>query len=161
MDADFDLGPDGEVRESGFRRAMYKNPGGRPRGYSPKIAREIKERLTAGESDEDEVDPESQEGQITTAVKTAVAKARKETARAGLNELELKIKTREYLPRAAYREATATLLATLSQGMRSLTDTLESKCGLPPAALEVVDEVINESLKNIAETLALFAGDEA
>lgn len=159
MNADFDLGPDGEVQDIGFRRTMYKNPGGRPRGYSPKAAKELQAKIEAGEDLEAD-DPESQEGQLSTAVKKAVAQARKETALAGLNELELKIKSGEYLPRAAYREATATLLATLAQSLRSLPDVLESRAGLQPAVLEIVDAAVTEVLDNIADTLALFTGDE-
>lgn len=103
------------------------------------------------------MDESSEEAaQLSASARTAVAKARKETALAGLNELALQIKTGEYLPRAAYQEATATLLAMLSQGLRSLPDTLERKCNLPPEALELVEQVIDEGLNEVAQTLALF-----
>lgn len=160
MDADFELDESGELQEAGFRRTMYRNNGGRPRGYSPKAAKAAQAKME-GQGEDDDSDPESQEGQISTAVKKAVAQARKETALAGLNELELKIKSGEYLPRSAYREATATLLATLAQGLRSLPDTLESRVGLDPRALELVDTAVTEALNNVAETLALFTGDGA
>src|SRR5574344_1261026 len=161
MHADFDLSPDGDLVERVVRKPFTpppQNKGGRPHGYSPKKAAEVKARMEAGELDD--VDPASEDGQMATSVKHAIAKARKETALADLNELEFKIKSGQYLPRSAYREATATLLATLSQGMRSLTDTLESKFGLAPEVLEQIDAQVNESLNNIAETLAMFAGEE-
>lgn len=159
MDADFELGEDGAVDElpAGFRRGVYRPEGGRRPGYSVKKSRELQDQIEAGE------DPAAMDGtdgeeaaQLSASARTAVAKARKETALAGLNELQLKIKSGEYLPRAAYQEATATLLAMLSQGLRSLPDTLERKCNLPPEALEMVEAVIDDGLNEVAQTLALF-----
>ena len=157
MRADFDLGEDGVVEElpPGYRRGFYRPEGGRRPGYSPTKGRELQDKIAAGE---DPVDESTEEGaQLSASARTAVAKARKETALAGLNELELKRKSGEYLPRAAYQEATATLLAMLSQGLRSLPDTLERKCNLPPEALELVEQVIDQGLNEVAQTLALFA----
>lgn len=167
MDAEFELGEDGTVVDlpPGWRRGFHKPPsstssastyrpeGGRPPGYSPKKAREEAARQDA-EGDDDE--PDDGDSHLSTTVKTARAKARKETALAGLNELNLKIKTGEYLPRAAYQEATATLIAMLSQGLRSLPDTIERKFGLSPDVLQLIEKTIDESLSEIAETLALF-----
>lgn len=156
MDADFELGADGEVVDlPGFRRGFHRPEGGRPPGYSPKKAKAEQQRQEAGTADED-ADPESATGQLATTVKMAIAKARKETALAGINELNLKVKTGEYLPRAAYQEATATLLAMLSQGLRSLPDAIERKHALPPKVLEMIEATIDESLNHVAETLALF-----
>lgn len=87
-----------------------------------------------------------------------MAKARKETALAGLNELQLKVKSGEYLPRAAYQEATATLLAMLSQGLRSLPDTIERKLSVSPDVLQMIEAAIDDGLNEVADTLALFAG---
>lgn len=167
MDADFELGEDGAVVNlpTGFRRGFhkqsrqtsttstYKPEGGRPPGYSPTKAKEEAARQDA-EGDDD--DPDDGDSHLSTTVKTARAKARKETALAGLNELNLKVKTGEYLPRAAYQEATATLLAMLSQGLRSLPDAIERRHALPPKVLEMIQETIDESLNHVAETLALF-----
>lgn len=157
MHADFDLGDDGTVEElpPGFRRGFYRPEGGRRPGYSVKKSRELQDKIESG--DTTPLDESSEEAaQLSASARTAVAKARKETALAGLNELALQIKTGEYLPRAAYQEATATLLAMLSQGLRSLPDTLERKCNLPPEALEMVERVIDEGLNEVAQTLALF-----
>lgn len=157
MDADFELGEDGAVDElpAGFRRGFYRPEGGRRPGYSPRKAKDLQDRIAAGEDDGiDDTDEEA--ANLSASARTALAKARKETALAGLNELQLKVKSGEYLPRAAYQEATATLLAMLSQGLRSLPDTLERKCNLPPDALELVEQVIDEGLNEVAQTLALF-----
>lgn len=140
----------------GFRRGFYRPEGGRRPGYSAKKGRELQDRIEAG-GETNDVDEETEDGaQLSASARTALAKARKETALAGLNELELQRKQGEYLPRAAYQEATATLLAMLSQGLRSLPDTLERKCNLPPEALDLVEQVIDEGLNEVAQTLALF-----
>ena len=134
-----------EIPSHGGRR-----PGaGGPKGYS-------KKRAAAMES-ESSVDGDDV---TATAVKKARAVARKEEALAGLNELELKIKSGEYLSRAAYREASATLLAELAQGLRSLPDTLERKFGLSPEALLHVERTIDEAMQAVADGLELFAGSD-
>ena len=125
---------------------------GRKKGYSPKKARELEVAEVGAADDPEEV--------TSTALKKAKAVARKEEALAGLNELELKIKSGEYLSRAAYREASATLLAELAQGLRSLPDTLERKFGLSPEALLHVERTIDEAMQAVADGLELFAGSD-
>ena len=136
MHADFDLSPDGSVAparsRSGGHGGARPNSGPKPAGY-------VKP-------------PEGQDYDK--------AKARNEAAKAGLNELELKIKSNEYLSRTAYREALATLLAELAQGLRSLPDTLERKFGLSPEALLHVEKTIDEAMQGVADGLELFAGSE-
>ena len=136
MHADFDLSPDGSVAparsRSGGHGGARANSGPKPAGY-------VKP-------------PEGQDYDK--------AKARNEAAKAGLNELELKIKSGEYLSRTAYREASATLLAELAQGLRSLPDTLERKFGLSPEALLHVERTIDEAMQGVADGLELFAGSD-
>ena len=136
MHADFDLSPDGSVAparsRSGGHGGARPNSGPKPAGY-------VKP-------------PEGQDYDK--------AKARNEAAKAGLNELELKIKSNEYLSRTAYREASATLLAELAQGLRSLPDTLERKFGLSPEALLHVEKTIDEAMQGVADGLELFAGSD-
>lgn len=136
MHADFDLAPDGTTSPARSR----------PGGHGGK-------REGAGRKPYDYVKPP--EGQDYDK-----AKARNEAAKAGLNELELKIKSGEYLSRAAYREASATLLAELAQGLRSLPDTLERKFGLSPEALLHVEKTIDEAMQGVADGLELFAGSD-
>ena len=130
MHADFDLAPTRSNR--GGHGGARANSGPKPAGY-------VKP-------------PEGQDYDK--------AKARNEAAKAGLNELELKIKSGEYLSRSAYREASATLLAELAQGLRSLPDTLERKFGLSPEALLHVEKTIDEAMQAVADGLELFAGSE-
>lgn len=160
MEADFDLGEDGELVDApGFRRGTYRPRGGRPPGYSPKkaaaLANDIARNSATAAPPTPPADPD-EDSNLAVSVRLNIAKARKEAALAGLNELQLKIKSGEYLPRDAYREATATLVAMLSQGLRSLPDLLERRCNLPPEALQMVEVAIDESLSHLAEQLALF-----
>ena len=136
MHADFDLAPDGTTSPA---RPRVGGHGGKREG--------------AGRKPADYEPPED-------AKNHNAAKARNEAAKAGLNELELKIKSGEYLSRAAYREASATLLAELAQGLRSLPDTLERKFGLSPEALLHVEKTIDDAMQGVADGLELFAGSE-
>lgn len=86
------------------------------------------------------------------------ARARNEAAKAGLNEIELKKATGEYLSRTAFREASATLLAQLAHGLRSLPDTLERKHALEPHVVQSIESTIDQALGQIAAGLELFTG---
>lgn len=148
MNADFDLGPDGSVKPV-VRR-------GRPTGYSPKKAKAVEQSLSGGDPD-----PQGDGEAVTTAaVRKSIALARKETALADLHELDFKIKSGQYLSRDAFREASATLLAELAQGLRSLPDTLERKHGLPPAVVQAVEADIDDALARVAEGLSMFHGGD-
>ena len=105
--------------------------------------------------------PAGGEDVTTTAIRKARALARKEEALAGLNELDLKVKSGQYLERAAFREAAATLLAELGQSLRSLPDTLERKHALSPQIVQEVEKSIDEALANVANGLEMFTGASA
>ena len=133
MHADFDLASDGStIPFRGSHGGAREGAGKKPGSY---------------------VKPEE-------AVNFDKARARNEDAKAGLNELKLKIESNEYLSRGAFREASATLLAELAQGLRSLPDILERKFNLPPAQVELVAEAIDEALTSVADGLELFTGAE-
>ena len=87
------------------------------------------------------------------------AKARKETALADLHELDYKVKSGQYVSRASVRQASATALATLVQGMRSISDNLERR-GVPPEVCVQVEAIINAGLADIARDLELMSGGE-
>lgn len=84
------------------------------------------------------------------------AKARNEAAKADLNELEFKVKSGQYLERAAFREASATLLAELAQGLRGLPDKLERKFHLSPQQVQLISDDIDAALASVAAGLELF-----
>ena len=87
------------------------------------------------------------------------AKARNEEAKAGLNELELKIKSGEYVARAQVRQASATMLATISQTLRSISDNLERR-GVQPEVCVQVEAAVNETLADAARDLAMLTDDQ-
>lgn len=155
MNADFDLDKDGNVvptTERGGRR-----PGaGRPKGMGNE---QMQAKADAAADNDEELDPTSPD-RLTIAVRKAMAVALKEESLAGLKALELQVETKKYLPRDAYREATATMLATLSQALRSIPDTLERKLSLAPEALQYIEATIDKQLSSAATTLALFAGSD-
>lgn len=159
MKADFDLLGDGTLKPSNGHGGARAGAGS-PKGLSSKRMRQIEEAEAMGldpSAFEDKA-ADGKEGVNTTALKKARALARKEEALAGLNELELKIKTGQYLERAAFREASATALAELAQTLRSLPDMLERKHALSPEVVLDVEQTVDDALSSVAATLEMFTG---
>jgi phage terminase Nu1 subunit (DNA packaging protein) len=84
------------------------------------------------------------------------ARARNESAKAQMNELELKIKTGEYSSRASFRQATATAMAALAQTLRSVPDNLERKLGVAPETAAEVGAQIDAALNDIANEFQMM-----
>ena len=78
------------------------------------------------------------------------ARARNESAKADLNELDLAIKRGEYVPRAEVQAATATALSALSQTLRSVPANLERTLGLSPDIAQEVGRQIDAALDDMA-----------
>lgn len=78
------------------------------------------------------------------------ARARNESVKADLNELDLAIKRGEYVPRAEVQAATATALSALSQTLRSVPDNLERTLGLSPDIAQEVGRQIDAALDDMA-----------
>lgn len=93
------------------------------------------------------------------AVDLEKSKARKEAALADLHELDYKVKSGEYVSRAAVRQASATAMAVLVQSMRSLSDNLERR-GVPTKYCAMVDAAVNETLAQTGKDLAMLGGDD-
>lgn len=87
------------------------------------------------------------------------AKARNEAAKAELNELELRIKSGQYLPRTVVIELVATAYAALTQTLRSVPDNLERTKGLPPEICDAIGVSIDEALADIANQFKMLSGD--
>ena len=136
MHADF------ELDDSGFVSPIRR---GRPKGYSPKKAAQMGAEGTADGED-----------QTSLSVRKAKAALDKMEADAANAWLKYKIDSKEYLPRSAFREASATLQAELAQGLRSVPDTLERKFNLPPEVVQHVQEAIDAALNSVAQGLELF-----
>lgn len=132
MRADFELGDDGSVFPSG-RGGARAGAGRKPADFEkPQVARDFD-----------------------------TAKARKETSLANMHELNFKIKSGEFVERAAVREASATLLSNLAQSLRGIPDNLERKFHLPPDVAEEIEKVIDAALGDVAAGMELFTTDGA
>jgi phage terminase Nu1 subunit (DNA packaging protein) len=132
MHADFELDSKGVVRPSERHGGARANAGRKPAGY---------------EKPQEIVDFDRE-------------RARNEKAKADLNELEYKIKSGEYVPRAAVQQAAATMLASIAQTLRSIPDTLERRVNLSPDVAEVVGLEIDSVLEGLGEELRMLAGDD-
>lgn len=130
MKAEFELCDDGTTIPSG-RGGARLGAGRKPLGYEkPEIAKNFD-----------------------------AAKTRKETSLADMHELNYKIKSGEYVERAAVREASATLLANLAQSLRGIPDNLERKFNLRPEVAEAIERVINASLADISDGMSMFTSE--
>lgn len=89
------------------------------------------------------------------------ARARNESAKADLNELEFKIKSGEYVARSAVIQATATAYATIAQTLRSLPDHLERRVALAPEVAEEVSRQIDEALGELAAVFERMEANDA
>lgn len=89
------------------------------------------------------------------------ARARHESVKADLAEVELKIKTSEYISRSAVVQATATAYAAVAQALRSIPDHLERRLALDPLIAEEVAKLIDESLNDLADTFEVIRGPDA
>lgn len=68
-------------------------------------------------------------------------------------EFDLEIRKGLHVEVAAVEQATATALAAMAQTLRSLPDLLERRCGLQPAAVRLVGQVVDEVLASTAASL--------
>lgn len=138
MHADFELTADGTVRTGpGGRR----EGAGRPKGYSPKEA---------------ELPDEYQSEATKRAIRKSDATIAKLEAEAQMAALKFEIESGNYLPRDAYREASATLLAEVAQAIRGLPDLLERKANLSPDQVVLCEKVIDDALATLSSGLAMF-----
>ena len=88
------------------------------------------------------------------------AKARHESIKADLAELNLREKTGELVSREGVKQGSATALQTLSQGLRSIPDNLERKLNVSPALSEAVAREIDVALNELADAFAMLTGPD-
>ena len=131
MHAEFELSDDGTVSPSGNGYGGARAGAGRkPKDYvKPEIVKDIDK-----------------------------SKARKESALADQHELSYKIKSGQYVERAAVQQASATLLAELGQSLRSMADNLERKFNLQPHVVADISLTVDEALNTVATGMEMFAG---
>jgi len=87
------------------------------------------------------------------------ARARNEQSKADLNELEFRIKSKQYLPRAAIQQAAATAIASFAQTMRSVPDNLERTHGISPEIAEEVGKAIDLALQDLAHEFQMMTAE--
>ena len=87
-----------------------------------------------------------------------LAKARKESALADMHELQFKIKSGEYLPRVSVRQASAMILSTVAQTLRSVGDNLERQ-GVSADVCAKVDSILTDTLADAARDLKLLTDE--
>ena len=88
-------------------------------------------------------------------------KARHESIKADLAELELRRKRGELVERHAVSTAAATALATLAQALRSIPDALERELNVSPEVAERIGAMIDGSLDDLADTFEMMTGPVA
>lgn len=86
------------------------------------------------------------------------AKARHESIKADPADIELRERQGELVQRTAVKQAAATMLATLAQGLRSIPDTLERKLNISPELSESIGRSIDEMLDELADSLEMMTG---
>lgn len=90
----------------------------------------------------------------------AAARARNESAKADLAELEFKVKSGQYVDRAAVRQAAATAYATCAQAIRTIPDNLERRLAVAPEVAQAVSEQIDAALASLSDALAMMSGPD-
>ena len=87
-----------------------------------------------------------------------LAKARKESALADMHELQYRIKSGEYVSRDSVRQASATILATVAQTLRSVGDNLERQ-GVSADVCARVDSILGDTLADAARDLRMLTDE--
>lgn len=86
------------------------------------------------------------------------ARARNEAAKAQLNELKFEVDSHNWVSRAAVRQASATAMASMAQGLRGVEDNLERQ-GVPIDVCQKVGEAISRALEALGNELEMMAGN--
>ena len=81
------------------------------------------------------------------------AKAQHEVWKAKIAELEYKYKSGEYLTRDDVRNSSAVIIASLAQTFRNMPDFIERKAGIDGATLKIIQDVVDSTLNQAAESL--------
>lgn len=74
-------------------------------------------------------------------------------------EFQLELQRGEYVRREAVRQAAATMLALLSQSIRSIPDNCERQFALPPDVVEGIQQQTDAALQEAANALKALSGE--
>jgi len=157
MQADFELQADGSVKVARGARAQtgFGNLGaGRPKKGEPSPKFADNSDLFSDESEQDFDEFGDRE---TAKIQYESARARNELAKAQLNEIAVRIQSGKYVSRSSVQQASATMLATLAQTLRSIPDMLERK-GATPDVCQMVEVIVNDALDGAASDLEMLGG---
>jgi hypothetical protein len=69
------------------------------------------------------------------------------------------VKSGQYVAREAVRQASATALASLSQSLRSLPDSLERRMALAPDVIQAISDAIDGCLNDLADEFELMVAE--
>lgn len=123
-------------------------------GYTP--SGRLKGQGRKGKAFEEEVRKQLEsEGDIPY----QVARARKEQWEAKLKELEYETKLGQKVDRTQVREVCATAMASFVQACRSIGDLLERRYGVDTDTCQVVSNVIDEALDELADQFKMLGGE--
>ena len=86
------------------------------------------------------------------------AKARNETAKAILAEIEVRLRVGQFVNRETVRDTVATAMAALAQRLRSLPDLIERRHSLPPAVIEQIAVEVDSALSAASTEIAVLLG---
>jgi phage terminase Nu1 subunit (DNA packaging protein) len=87
------------------------------------------------------------------------AKARHESVKADLAELEFRRVRGELVSRAMVKQASATALATLAQALRTIPDTLERKHNITPELAEMIGKEVDDALDAVADMFEMMTAE--
>jgi hypothetical protein len=88
-----------------------------------------------------------------------VAKARHETIKADLAEIDLKLKRRQYLSRDAYVQASSTIISAFAQSARTIQDRLERE-GIPVPVCQKVGEILDSMMEQLSKDFEVLNGPD-
>lgn len=129
--ADYELGGDGEVRPTRGWGGARPGAGQKPAGYK-------------------------KPDEVVEFEKERAAHERIKRQRA---EFAHEVERGKYVAREAVKQASATLVATLVQGLRSLSDKLE-RDGVDTKVCIKVDQAVTEALEEVGRGLQMLSGEE-
>lgn len=106
------------------------------------------------------VDKPPSENSNDSYVEYSKARARSEAAKADLAELDYKVKSAQYVSRAAVKQACATAFSTIAQVVRSIPDYLERSAGITPAAAQAASLTCDAALLDLSNALEMLSGPD-
>lgn len=90
----------------------------------------------------------------------ATERARLASEQADRLSMQNAITRRGLIPAAEMSQAVTTAFAAIAQGMRSLPDLIERRCGAAPDVVEAIERVIDSEMASLADRLGSLSGPQ-